>query len=132
MPPNRGSRKADSMKPGTKVGAKRWPYSAAHPGCWGRPWAGLVLELTDPRAWAGTLAFPRGTPSRAEVKAHVAACEARGLTFGDRIPVLWDFGSSGLKCHWEKCDGTDHAIRPYAEDLADWFKARGDALKRAA
>lgn len=61
------------MKPGTQVGAERWPYDHAHPDCWQRPLAGEVLEVTDPRAWANTIAFPVAIsrtrlPSRATLR----------------------------------------------------------------
>lgn len=119
------------MKIGSKVGAHRWPYNAAHPDCWGRPWSGVVLEVTDPRAWAGSIAFP-SKPTRAQVAAHVAHCEANGSDFSDRAPVLWDFGPNGSSVHWEKVDGTEHAIRPYAEDLEAWSAARWEAKAKAA
>jgi len=41
---------------GAEVGAQRWPYHAAHPDCWWRPWKGVVLALDDPRAWSRTIA----------------------------------------------------------------------------
>jgi hypothetical protein len=104
---------------GMTVGAQRWPYQAAHHDCWGKPWAGVVLAVDDPRAWTDTLAFPGRTPTQEEVSEHVAR-----YTFGGRTPVLWDFGSHGLKPHWERTD----SLRPYAEDLADWEVARAERM----
>lgn len=101
---------------GSEVGAGRWPMKAAHPGCWGKPWKGILLAVDDPRAWAGTLAFPSATPDPVAVKAHVAWCRSQGLLRGDRVSVLWDFGSHGFQNHWERTE----AVRPYAEDLAAW------------
>lgn len=112
---------------GTEVGAERWPYSAAHPGCWGKPWKGIVLADDDPRAWVGTIAFPSDTPDPAAVKAHVAWCRSQGL-LGNTIAVLWDFGSSGFQNHWER----PAKVRPYADDLAAWEKERAAALAEAA
>lgn len=105
------------MKVGTKVGAKRWAYSAAHPDCWLKPWAGVVLAKDDPRAWADTLAF-RGTPTQEQVRAHIAAIGPGGLA--SVTPVLWDFGPHGQKVYWETTAG----LRPYADDVAEWADAR--------
>jgi hypothetical protein len=104
---------------GMKVGAERWPYHAAHPGCWGKPWEGVVLAVDDPRAWTDTLAFPGRTPTQEEVSAHVAR-----FTFTGRTPVLWDFGPHGLKAHWERTE----SLRPYGEDLAAWEAERAERL----
>jgi len=109
---------------GTLVGARRWPDSHAHPDCWGRPWPGVVVPLDDPRAWQGTLAFPRDElPDAGAVSAHVAACLLRGW-LRDRVAVLWDFGSHGSRCYFES------DLRPYAEDLAAWETARAEAYGR--
>ena len=97
------------------VGSHRWPYSSAHPDCWLKPWAGVQLSIDDPRAWAGTLAFPGKRPNRLAVKAHVAKCQAQGLLRGDEVPVLWDFGTY-KQVWWQSVDG----LRPYAEDLQEW------------
>ncbi len=106
------------MKPGTKVGAGRWPYASAHPDCWGKPWAGRVLAVDNPRAWEGTFAFPK-VPTQEETTAHVKRHCAR-LT---SVPVLWDFGVDGQKIYWERPE----ALRSYADDLAAWFTARNEA-----
>ena len=71
------------VKVGDRVGAGRWPYSHAHPDCWGKPWAGVVLSETDPRAWANTLAFPVSSPDPAAVKEHVAECKSMGSVVGN-------------------------------------------------
>lgn len=89
--------------------------ASAHPDCWGRPWGGVVLEQTDPRAWAGTTAFPDEYPNPLAIACHVARCESQGL-LDDRIPVFWDFG----RVWWERPE----AIRPYDEDQAAWRIAR--------
>jgi hypothetical protein len=74
------------------VGSYRWPYSHAHPDCWGVPHVGTVLALDDPEAWIGTLAFQtaeEATP--AAVTAHVQRCLAEGL-LTTHVPVRWEFG----------------------------------------
>jgi len=109
---------------GAVVGARRWPYEGAHPAAWGRPWRGVVLAEDDPRAWANTLAFPRRTPSRDEVRAHIEALQQAGLQLDDRQPVLWEFGAV---C-WEPV----HRLRPYEDDLAEWEAARAEAITRYA
>lgn len=53
---------------------------------------GVALALDDPRAWAGSIAFPTPTPDAAAVKAHVASCKLRGLLSDGKQPVLYDFG----------------------------------------
>ena len=113
--------RAERPAVGLEVGAKRWPYAAAHPDAWGLPWKGTVLATNDPRAWEGTMAFPSRLPSQSEVDSHVV-----GYTFEGRAPVLWDFGSSGLKSFWEPI----HALRPYSEDLAAWDLERAEAIER--
>jgi hypothetical protein len=48
---------------------------------------GIALDVTDPRAWAGTLAFPEASPDASAVAKHV---ERYGHEhFQDRVPVLW-------------------------------------------
>lgn len=109
------------MKPGDVVGAQRWPYSAAHPDCWQPPWKGVVLDIEDPRAWANTLAFPADAPDPQAVRAHVAYCRANiPNAFARTVPVIWDFGQHGKKCHWEVVSG----LRLYAEDYLDWLHKR--------
>ncbi len=112
------------MKIGTKVGAKRWPYAHAHPGCWNQPWVGTVVAKDDPRVWQGTIAFPGNRlPSAAKVKAHVEWCLSQGLLTG--IPVLWNFdGPTGPRVYWEKPEN----VVPYADDLAAWELARAEAF----
>lgn len=107
------------MEAGTKVGAGRWPYAAAHPGCWQTPWVGTVLRQDDPCVWKGSIAFGNRTPTQAETTAHVAWCHAQGL-LKDEAPVLWDFGKSGLKVHWERTT----SLRSVAQDLAEWHRER--------
>lgn len=113
--------KIDRPTVGTEVGARRWPYAAAHPDAWGRPWKGVVLALNDPRAWEGTMAFPSRLPSQSEVDEHV-----HGLSFEGRTPVLWDFGASGLKSYWEPTE----SLCLFAEDLAMWEAERAAAIER--
>lgn len=108
---------------GTEVGAERWANSAAHPDCWLQPWKGVVLEVTDQRAWMGTIAFPTGTPTVAQIRTHLAAV-APSLT---SVPVLWDFGAYGLKVYWER----PAALRRYAVDVELWESARAAAFTRA-
>jgi len=103
------------MKTGTRVGAGRWPNSASHPDTWERPLGGTVLEMDDPRAWAGTIAFSTETPDPDAVACHVQWCKSQGLLDG-KIPVLWDFG----KVFWESTD----SLVPYIEDCARWRVAR--------
>jgi hypothetical protein len=105
------------LMPGTEVGAQRWPWWAAHPSTWGRPWKGVVLSPADPRAWKNTLAFPRGQPDPVAIREHLARHATLGVT---RVPVLWEFG----EVEWESAD----ALRPYTEDVAAWELARQAAL----
>lgn len=63
----------------------------------GHAHVGTLLAMDDPRAWAGSLAFPTATPDPELVKAHVARCVARGMLRGIERPVLWDFG----KVYWD-------------------------------
>lgn len=59
----------------------------------GQVHVGTLLATDDPRAWAGSLAFPEAEPEQAAVTRHVEECRAWGglKVFGAR-PVLWDFG----------------------------------------
>lgn len=109
---------------GTEVGARRWPYHHAHPGCWGAPWKGTLLAKTDPRAWANTMAFPTPTPNPTAVRRHVRD-HAGFLT---SVPVLWDFGTDGFKVYWEP----PAALRTYLQDVAVWERERAGALAEAA
>lgn len=109
---------------GVEVGSRRWPYSHAHPDCWGRPWKGIVLEHDDPRAWFGTIAFPDGVPSQADVTAHCERLRAEGY-LSQRVPVLWDFGTHS-KSYFEIPD----SLRSYDEDVEAWEEARASAYNR--
>jgi hypothetical protein len=109
------------LEPGTEVGMARWPFAAAHPDAWGLPWKGVILDLADPSAWRGTLAFPRGEPDPEAIRAHLRRHPALGVSC---IPVRWGFG----EVHWEPAA----ALRPYAEDLAAWERARRGARGPAA
>lgn len=103
------------MEVGTKVGAKRWPYHAAHPDCWGKPHAGIVLSPRDPRAWQGTMAFGDRLPSHEEVDAHVDWIEANVPDRRPTLPVEWDFDGR-KEVYWESVQN----LRPYAVDLEEW------------
>lgn len=103
------------MTLGTKVGARRWPYASAHPDCWQQPWAGIVLDQADPRAWAGTIAFPF---PEANICPLMVACHVTTL-LDDKIPVLWDFGDHA-RVYWEDAKH----LRSYEEDVAAWQAAR--------
>lgn len=107
---------------GTEVGCEyRWPYHCNHPDCWQPPHKGIVLALDDPRAWRGSLAFPRNPPTQEECTAHVQKCLDRGLLQND-VPVLWTWvGGNEQGVQW------DSKLRPYAEELAAWESARAAA-----
>ena len=83
-----------------------------------RPWAGVLFDVIDPRAWANTIAFPEERPSALAVACHVARCQHEGL-LDDRVPVLWDFGDY-QRVMWER----PRILRPYREDVAAWRVAR--------
>lgn len=59
---------------------------------------GTVLAKDDPRAWAGSLAFPEASPDPQAVRAHVARCESRGDLSDATQPVAWDFG----RIYWDR------------------------------
>lgn len=99
---------------GQEVGARRWPFSTGHLGNWGAPWKGLVLDPSDPAAWANTGAFPTSDPDPEQVQQHLARVGDTG-----RVPVQWDFGGSKV-VYWERRS----TLRPYADDLAAWETAR--------
>lgn len=109
-----------SVAPGTAVGCRyRWPYHANHPDCWVRPHQGVVLALDDPRAWSETLAFPCVAPDQAKVTKHVEWCLDQGLLSDGKVPVLWTWSTGGgSQVQWD----TD--LRPYAEELSEWSRAR--------
>ena len=54
---------------------------------------GVVLALTDPRAW------PKRAPD--DVPAHVAWCQSKGLLRAT-VPVMWPFGVM-----WDRNDALD-------------------------
>lgn len=111
--------------PGSEVGCEyRWPYCAAHPDCWSPPHKGIVLALDDPRAWRGSLAFPRNPPTQEECTAHVQSCLDRGLLFNN-VPVLWQSSVDP-----EQFMQWDSKLRPYADELAAWEAARAAAYDR--
>lgn len=105
--------------PGTEVGCEyRWPYDHAHPDCWQPPHKGVVLALDDPRAWRGSVAFPRAEMLTPEaVTKHVEWCLSEKLLF-DKVPVLYTQESGEQFMQW------DSKLRPYAEELAAWEAAR--------
>lgn len=115
------------IKTGDVVGAKRWPQYGSHPDTWRPPWHGEVLDIEDPRAWANTIAFPVANPDPEAVKNHVARCRmsVHGA-FGSLVPVLWDFGDNGLKCHWE----SQSSLRPYADDYMDWWRKQENEARK--
>lgn len=118
------------MEIGTKVGAGRWPYYGAHPDCWGRPHAGVVLAPNDPRLWKGTLAFGDRLPSQAKVDNHLAWINVNVPNRIPSVPVQWDFNGEKV-VYWERVE----SLRPYAKDLELWMQARGAAripIARAA
>jgi len=145
LPPN-------APKPGTLVGAGRWPWAGAHYDCWGKPWSGTVLAPDDPRAWHGTLAFPCRAeggmpgsgplPSQEEVREHLLRVELRYLQdmqdhlsrdairvqyeAPNDIPVLWHF-DSGDKVFWERLaqhDMDEYGVKPYERDVLLWRRRR--------
>lgn len=103
---------------GGRVGAGRIPYKGAHPSCWTAPWAGTLLAIDDPSAWAGSLAFPMAQPEQLDVSAHVRNCLLRGL-LQDKVPVRWDFG----KVLWERAD----SLRSVEADIVAFEAARAAA-----
>lgn len=95
------------METGTKVGA----WFRRPDGGRGKPWAGVVLDRTDPRAWVGTLAF-RTAPTVEQARAHLVA--VGGIP--KHVPVLWDFGASGTQVYWESLS----SLVPYEAEVAQW------------
>lgn len=119
--------KRAGFKVGMLVGARRWPSHGAHPDAWGKPWSGKVVAPDDPRAWADTLAFPRGMPTQQEVREHIAELGPIMGAAPKSIPVLWNFGKD-KKVHWERPE----SLRPYKQDLAEWKAELATARKRSA
>ncbi len=111
---------------GTEVGARRWPYSSAHPDVWKTALKGRVVPLDDPEAWYDTLAFPcldGRLPSQEAVTAHVADPNVRRL-LDALVPVRWE----GCGIRWERLEGPN-VLRPYEDDLTAWHQVR-DAARR--
>lgn len=98
---------------GQEVGAQRWP-GPMHSGM--KPWKGVVLALSDKRAWAQTMAFPRAGRdlAQAEVDAHVQRLLDAGL-LKEQVPVLWQFSTAQV-VHWESAKN----LVPYEEDVRRW------------
>lgn len=115
-----------TMKPGTWVGAERWPNRASHPNFWGKPHAGQVLDVFDCRAWANSLDFPVDNPPIPEVVALVSKYQ-REERLVDRVPVLWTFDGQ-KRVLWERLS----SLRPYAEDVARWRATMNQYLDRIA
>jgi hypothetical protein len=109
----------NELTPGTLVGARRWPYSHAHPDCWQEPYTGILLALDDPRGWSFTLFSPGGEPPPEELEHHVRSCLAEG-PLADVVPVLWDFREHGRRVHWEPLS----MVMPAEVDRASWQRAR--------
>lgn len=116
-------------KIGDSVGAHRWPYWAAHPDCWGKPWGGVVIALDDPRAWANTLAFPTPDPDPEKVKAHVQWCKSQDL-LKDKCAVLWDFEGKAVPTFESYGRNSDYDVRPYANDFRKWKQERAAMYAR--
>jgi hypothetical protein len=110
--------------PNSVVGARRWPKCLLHPDCWERPLQGTVLAIDDPRAWAGTTAFPSDEPNPLAVRNHVLKCRERGTLGGD-LPVLW-VTDKGPVVRWQSTFGL-HCLKTYDEDLNEWFMERARA-----
>jgi hypothetical protein len=109
------------FKPGTFVGAGRWPNRHAHPDHWQKPVRGQVLEFCDVRAWANTIHFPEDVPHAGDVMGVALRLRNEGKLDG-LTPVEWDFVTH-RRVLWEKTA----SLRPY-EDVQLWKAAR--ALRR--
>jgi hypothetical protein len=114
------------IKVGMKVGAHRWGYDHAHPDVWLKPHSGKVLAYNDIRAWYGAW-MDNGKKIRTQEDAdeHIAYQREKGISIedGEKIPVQWNFvGEDGRtkQVYWE----TKKNLRPYAEDVRLWKKAR--------
>jgi hypothetical protein len=110
-----------ALQIGARVGARRWPYSAAHPDCWEPPLHGILLPRNEPRAWAKTLAFADDPPSQAAVDRHVQWCLGQGL-LRDSVPVQWSL-ASGVVIRWQSIA----SLVPAEEDLGAWVLERAAA-----
>lgn len=112
-----------AVRVGDMVGARRWPRSTCHTSSWGRPHQGQVLDVRDPRAWSGTLAFG-GTPTQGEVDLYVDRMECDGGIV--RTPVLWRFGHFCM-VSWE----VPERLVPYAQDFLAWVAAKAKQEEQA-
>lgn len=102
------------FKPGTLVGAGRWPNKAAHPDQWPKPLSGMVLDFCDVRAWANSVYFPIDNPHAGDVMGLALKLREQG-TLDGLTPVYWDF-ITHQRVLWEKTT----QLRPYAEDISLW------------
>ncbi|OGU24357.1 MAG: hypothetical protein A2580_09185 [Hydrogenophilales bacterium RIFOXYD1_FULL_62_11] len=84
---------------------------------------GRVLDLRDPRAWRGTVAFPSSSPDPDAVNEYVDRLLAEGEF--STVPVLWDL-PSGQQVYWQR----PASLRTYAQDYTHWLRARCDASER--
>lgn len=119
-----------NLHPGAFVGCDyRWPFDHGHPDNWVRPHEGTILWLDDPRAWAGSLAFPSDSPEQSLVTQHVQRCLDRGLLNDGRVPVLY---KSTIDDHqfvrWDSIS----SLRPYTETLKVWGNARRERRREFA
>lgn len=106
------------FKPGTPVGASRWPNQSAHPDHWHKPIRGQVLDFCDVRAWANSIHFPEDVPHAGDVMGAALKLKAEGRLDG-LTPVLWDF-ITHRRVAWEKTA----SLRTYEDDLTLWRAAR--------
>ena len=109
-----------ALEVGMKVGAKRWPYSSAHPDAWSTPHSGFILSIRSPEAWKGTMAFGDRLPTQEEVDLHLAKVGLKDAS--SIVPVQWDFDGKKV-VHWEAPEALTH----YFKDLEAWAIARGNA-----
>jgi len=114
------STRTEALLPvGMEVGAKRWPYWGAHPGCWTTPLKGVVLAQNDLRAWKGTWYGH----SQQAVDAHLEWCGREGL-LDETVPVLWTSSAGESFVYWSELAD----LRPYEDDFKEWLRAREDSL----
>lgn len=106
------------FKPGTSVGAGRWPSQSAHPDHWPKPVRGKVLDFCDVRAWANSIHFPEDVPHAGDVMGFALKMQAEGKLDG-LTPVLWDFIT-----HWRVTWEKTVALRAYEDDMVLWRAAR--------
>ncbi|RJF96225.1 hypothetical protein [Noviherbaspirillum saxi] len=106
------------FKPGTWVGAGRWPNQSAHPDLWPKPLRGQVIDFCDVRAWANSIQFPEDVPHAGDVMTVALRMKAQGALNG-LIPVCWDYVTH-RRVLWEKTA----ALRSYEDDMLLWKAAR--------